>query len=195
MNTGPSATPSILDRAQRVCPAACAGVLDHGLRRLVQNPRRILAPYLRPGMTALDLGCGPGFFTLAMADLVGPSGRVIAVDLQEGMLDRLRTKLRGASVEARIALHRCQQDEIGLTEKVDFALAFYMVHEVPDQEGLFRQVAALLNPGGQLLVVEPPFHVSKPGFARTLETARQAGLACVARPGFRFSRAALLAAG
>ncbi len=65
-----------------VCPAELAGSLDNRMRRLLQNPLKILRPYVQEGMTALDVGCGPGFFTLPMAQLVGSSGRVIAADLQ-----------------------------------------------------------------------------------------------------------------
>ncbi|NTU84989.1 MAG: methyltransferase domain-containing protein, partial [Chloroflexales bacterium] len=83
------------DTNDRVCPAALAGGLDNRLRRWLQNPRPILEPYVHAGMTALDIGCGPGFFTLELAQLVGPSGRVIAVDLQADMLEKVRTKIQG----------------------------------------------------------------------------------------------------
>ena len=53
----------------RVCPAELAGTLDNPLRRLFQNPERILKPYLTRGMTVLDLGCGPGYFSIEIAKL------------------------------------------------------------------------------------------------------------------------------
>ena len=62
------------------------------IRRLLQNPRKILSPFIKEGMTVLDLGCGPGFFSLDMAHMVGSAGRAIAVDLQQGMLIKLREK-------------------------------------------------------------------------------------------------------
>jgi 2-polyprenyl-3-methyl-5-hydroxy-6-metoxy-1,4-benzoquinol methylase len=46
----------------RVCPVELAHSLDNTLRRWLQNPQRILAPYIQEGMTVLDVGCGPGFF-------------------------------------------------------------------------------------------------------------------------------------
>jgi ubiquinone/menaquinone biosynthesis C-methylase UbiE len=70
----------------RVCPVSLAGGLDNKIRRWLQNPRKILAPYIQEGMTVLDIGCGPGFFSIEMAQLVGKSGKVFAADLQEGML-------------------------------------------------------------------------------------------------------------
>jgi len=72
------------DGPERICPVGQAWSLDNRLRRWLQDPRRILAPHVREGMTALDLGCGPGFFTLDLAWLVGPAGRVIASDLEPG---------------------------------------------------------------------------------------------------------------
>ena len=59
-------------------------------------------------MTVLDVGCGPGFFTVAMAQMVGKAGRVIAGDLQEGTLQKLRDKVEGTELSRRIALHRCE---------------------------------------------------------------------------------------
>jgi ubiquinone/menaquinone biosynthesis C-methylase UbiE len=69
-----------------VCPVERAGSLDSKIRRWLQNPQKILVPYVREEMTVLDIGCGPGLFSVEMARMVGKSGRVIAVDLQEGML-------------------------------------------------------------------------------------------------------------
>jgi len=49
------------DRHNRVCPVERAGVLDHRIRRWLQDPQKILRPYVEEGMTVLDIGCGPGF--------------------------------------------------------------------------------------------------------------------------------------
>jgi ubiquinone/menaquinone biosynthesis C-methylase UbiE len=178
-----------------VCPAELAGSLDNRLRRLLQNPRKILRPYVQEGMTALDVGCGPGFFTLPMAQLVGSSGRVIAADLQEEMLDKVRAKIAGTDLEKRIAFQKCEPDSIGVAEKVDFVLLFYMVHELPDKDGFFRQIAGVLKPAGQVLLVEPPFHVSKPAFDITLQKANAAGLASLPGPRMPFDKTATLRLG
>ena len=176
----------------RVCPVEQAGALDNRFRKWLQNPRKILGPFLREGMIALDLGCGPGFFSIEMARMVGKSGRVIASDLQEGMLRKLAVKVRGTELEERITLHLCQPDRIGVPEAVDFILAFYMVHEVPDRESFFREVASLLKPGGQVLVVEPPFHVSRKAFAETIRLARSAGLTPAEAPTVPLSKSVTL---
>ena len=169
-------------------------MLDNGLRRLFQNPERILWPYLKPGMAAIDLGCGPGYFTPAMARLAGPGGRVTAVDLQQEMLDAVREKSRRHGLGERIRLHRCREDTLDLASgQADFVLAFYMVHEVPDKERFLREVRDLLAPGGKFLLVEPFFHVSREDFGQTLDRAGTAGLAVRERPPMLMSRAAVLA--
>jgi ubiquinone/menaquinone biosynthesis C-methylase UbiE len=179
----------------RVCPVEMAGSLDKGFRRWLQNPRKILGPYIKEGMTVLDFGCGPGYFTIEIARMVGKSGRVIAADLQEGMLQRLRNKVRGSELEQRITLCKCENNKLSLSESVDFVLAFYMVHEVPNQDKLFKYIESILKPAGQVLVVEPPFHVSKVAFEQTVSKARNAGLTPFDRPKVFLSKAVILRKG
>ena len=164
------------DKKNRVCPIEKAGLLDNVYRRWFQNPRKILKLYIKEGMVVLDIGCGPGFFSVEMAKMAGESGWVIAADLQEGMLEKLRSKIKGTELERRIVLHKSQADKIGVTEKADFALAFYLVHEIPDRKIFFEEVKSLLKPGARLLVVEPPFHVSRAEFDKTIGYAAAAGL-------------------
>lgn len=182
----------MVNKKNRVCPVERAGSLDNRLRRWLQNPRKLLTPYLSEGMTVLDVGCGPGFFTLDIADMVGASGRVIAADLQYGMLRKVREKIQGTALESRITLHQCQPTGIGLSVPVDFIFAFYMVHEVPDQAAFFSEIADILTPKGHLLIVEPAFHVSNKAFADTIRLADNAGLTPVQRPKLLLSLAALL---
>ncbi len=177
---------------KRVCPVGRAGHLDSRLRRWLQNPRKILAPYLTSGMRALDIGCGPGFFTVDMADLVGPAGRVMAVDIQQGMLDGVKRKIQGTALEGRITLHLIEDARLGRLGPIDFCLAFFMVHEVPDQFAFFKEVHSVLKPGGLALIVEPPLHVSKKDFAATIRTAQDAGLSPIDRPQVFLSKAVLL---
>jgi len=179
---------------KRVCPVELAGHLDSRLRRWLHDPRKILAPYLAPGMRALDIGCGPGFFTLDMARLVGPSGHVIAVDIQQGMLDRVKRKILGTKLENRIDLHLIADGRFGGLGPIDFVLAFYMVHEVPDQLAFFKEIHSVLKSGGLalVLVVEPPLHVSRQEFEATIQIAGDAGLSVADRPKMFLSKAVLL---
>ena len=66
-----------------VCPWWGGYFIDNPIRRLFHNPEKIVGPYVGPGMTAMDVGCGMGFCSIAMAKIVGDSGQVIAVDLQQ----------------------------------------------------------------------------------------------------------------
>jgi ubiquinone/menaquinone biosynthesis C-methylase UbiE len=182
----------MVDTQHRVCPVEKAGILDSRLRRWLQNPRKIVSPYIQEGMTVLDVGCGPGFFSIDMAQMVGKSGRVIACDLQEGMLQKLRDKIKGTEFEHRITLHVCQKHALGVSESVDFVLAFYVVHELAHREGFFQEIGSLLNPGGQALIVEPSFHVSSRAFEETVSIARGSGFMPADGPKVLLSKSAIL---
>jgi ubiquinone/menaquinone biosynthesis C-methylase UbiE len=183
------------DRNHRVCPVERAGSLDNRIRRWLQNPQKILGAYIEEGMTVLDVGCGPGLFSIDMAQMVGESGRVIAADLQEGMLGKLREKIKGTELEGRIRLHKCEEDKTGVLENVDFVLLFYVVHEIPNKEEFFNEIVNILKPNGQIYIIEPPFHVSKTAFEETVRKAREAGLTEVERPKVFVSKTAILKKG
>lgn len=186
---------TVSDRNNHVCPITRAGWLDIRFRRWIQNPQKILGPYIEEGMTVLDMGCGPGFFSIDMARMVGKSGRVIASDLQEGMLEKLRDKIKGTQLEKRIILHKCEENKIGISEDVDLILAFYMVHELPNQEEFFHEIGSMLKSNGKVLIVEPLFHVSKAAFEETIGKARDAGFTPVERPRVFFSKTVILKKG
>jgi ubiquinone/menaquinone biosynthesis C-methylase UbiE len=177
---------------ERICSVKHARFLDNWVRKCLHNPDKIVGQYIEEGQTVLDLGSGPGMFSLAMARMVGDGGKVISVDLQEEMLQILSQKSKDAGLQSRIHLHRSRPDGIGIKEKVDFALAFYMVHEVPDKAGFLSEVAALVKPRGRILIVEPKLHVSRSSFEETVEVAEATGLRLISRPKVFFSRAALL---
>jgi ubiquinone/menaquinone biosynthesis C-methylase UbiE len=182
---------SLHSRSGNVCPWWLCPTFDNPLRRLIQNPDRILAGLVQPGQTALDLGCGMGYFSIPLARLVSPGGKVICVDLQEQMLAGVRRRAERAGVADRIRLHRVGTDRLGLTETTDFALAFWMLHEVPGQAAFLAEVRAWLKPGGRLLIVEPRIHVGSAAFERSVEVARSIGLAPIARPAVALSQTVL----
>lgn len=140
----------------------------------------------------MDLGCGPGVFSLAMAEMVGEKGKVISVDIQEEMLQMLKRKSEQAGLGSRILIHKSQPNKIGVSKRVDFALAFYMIHEVSDIGSFLRELAMLLKPRAKLLIVEPKFHVSKSSFEETIGIAQSTGLRPIRWPKVFFSRAVLL---
>jgi ubiquinone/menaquinone biosynthesis C-methylase UbiE len=181
------------DERNRVCPVELAGSLDSKIRKWFQNPNKILAPFIKEGMKVLDIGCGPGFFSVEIAKMVGKSGKVFSVDLQEGMLQKIRDKINGTPLEGIIKTIKCETDKIILPEKVDFILAFYMVHEVPDKDRLFESLKNILDEKGKLLIVEPKFfHVSKPEFDITVGKAEKIGFKASRGPKLPFSFSSVL---
>jgi len=178
--------------AGHVCPWwAVSLTIDPPFRRWLHDPQKIVGPYVQSGMTVIDVGCGVGWFSIPMARMVGPHGRVLAVDLQPQMLDMLRRRAEKAGGADRIGLHKCEQNRLGLDAEADFALIFAMLHEVPAPARLLGEVRALLRPGGKLLLAEPPLHVSKKRFAREMALAEDAGLQLAERPQVRWSHAAV----
>ena len=180
------------EKNKRVCPVENAGSLDNIMRKWFQNPKKILGNYVKEGMVVLDVGCGPGIFSIEMATMVGKTGKVIAVDLQEGMLKKLKRKIRGKEIERWIKLHKCEENKIGISEKVDFVLAFYMVHEVPNQRDFLTEIKSILKPNGKVLIIEPKFHVSKKAFKDTINIAKETKLKPVKTEKIFFSRAIIL---
>ncbi|NTV15833.1 MAG: class I SAM-dependent methyltransferase [Chlorobiaceae bacterium] len=92
-------------------------------------------------------------------------------------------------------MHKCREDKIGVSAPVDFVLLFYMVHEVPNKEHFFNEIRTIVKPQGQILIVEPPFHVSKSSFEETVRIAGDAGLIVIEKPKMFFSRAVVLKKG
>jgi ubiquinone/menaquinone biosynthesis C-methylase UbiE len=176
-----------------VCSWRFAGLLDNPFRRLLQNPDKILGGLVKPGQTAVDLGCGPGFFSMALARLAGESGHVISVDLQPQMLDMARRRAAQLGLVSRMQFHQCPPDRIGIDQPVDFALAFWMVHEVPDTEAFLREIRSFLKPDARFLLAEPKFHVTTADFQKTVDLACAVGMRPCAEPSIRISRAVLLA--
>ncbi|MBI5248528.1 MAG: class I SAM-dependent methyltransferase [Desulfomonile tiedjei] len=180
--------------AKHVCPWWLGYLLVNPMRRWFQNPETILSPYVAEGMTVLDIGPGMGFFTIPAARMVGDTGRVIAVDIQEKMLKSLEKRAEKAGVAGRIVTRLCEPNSLGISEPIDLCLAFNVVHEVPDPRTLFSQIRGILKPTGKLFLAEPGgWHVSEEDFKVTLALAAAVGLKLIAEPKIRRSRSALLA--
>jgi ubiquinone/menaquinone biosynthesis C-methylase UbiE len=179
-------------REDHICPWWLAYTFDNPLRRFLHNPEIMLANQVKEGMTVADIGCGMGYFSVAMAKMVGRTGKVIAADIQQEMLDILkkRAEKRGAAENLRFVL--ASRDDIGIREPLDFVLAFWMVHETGNIPGFFRQVSSVLKQEGAMLIAEPRLHVSSRKFQETLQHARDAGFEVREGPKVRISRSALL---
>jgi len=181
--------------AYRVCPWWLGYLLISPLRRMQYRPEQVLAAHVREGMTVLEPGPGMGFFTLELARRVGPGGRVVAVDIQPKMLARLKRRAQKAGLLERLEFRLAQADSMGLADlagKIDFVLAFAMVHELPSAASFFAEAAAVARPGARLLLAEPVGHVKKEAYESELQAAGGAGFRVVERPAIRRSLAALL---
>jgi ubiquinone/menaquinone biosynthesis C-methylase UbiE len=170
-----------------------AGGLDNSFRRLLQNPQKILKPFIKAGMTVLDIGCGPGFFSVEIAKMLNGSGKVIAADIQKGMLEIVGRKIEGTPLAQTVELHQSDFDSIGVVEKVDFALAFWMVHEVRNQKKFFEELSSIIKPNGLIFIVEPKLHVWKKEFNATVDSIKEYGFTVVENPAkVFFSRTVVL---
>jgi ubiquinone/menaquinone biosynthesis C-methylase UbiE len=181
--------------AEHLCPLWVGYLLASPVRKLLQNPGRILGPYVNEGMNVLDVGCAMGFFSLPLARMVGSGGKVICVDIQERMLRSLEKRAQKAGLSGRIETRVCNGDSLGLgniKETIDFALAFAVVHELSDPAGFFSEIHGAMKPAGRLLAAEPRGRVTEKDFDRTISVAEQNGFIVTDRPRIRSSRAAVL---
>jgi ubiquinone/menaquinone biosynthesis C-methylase UbiE len=171
--------------SNHVCPWWIGYLLASPLRRLSQNPEDILFPYVKEGMTVLEVGPGMGFFTLPMARLVGPQGKIICVDIQERMIKSLMRRAVRAGLSERIITRLTSGDSLQVNDfsnRIDFVLLFAVVHEIPDQEKLFREVHATLKDNSLVLVSEPAGHVNTDEFNQMLATAKRVGFEVITSP-------------
>jgi ubiquinone/menaquinone biosynthesis C-methylase UbiE len=136
-----------------------------------------------------------GFFTLELARRVGRTGRVIAVDIQPKMIERLKRRAANANLADRIDARVTRADSMqleGLDRGIDFVLAFAVVHEMPQAAVFFTEAAATMKSDARMLLAEPLGQVSEAEFDIELEVARRAGLELEARPQIRRTRTAVL---
>jgi ubiquinone/menaquinone biosynthesis C-methylase UbiE len=160
-----------------------------------QDPVQILSPFIRPGMTVLEPGPGMGFFTLPLARMVGEHGRVVAVEVQQKMLDGLQRRASKHNLASRIEYRLASANSLAiddLANQVDFVLAFAMVHEMPKGNRFFEETARSMKPGASLLLAEPAGHVKPAAFESELDAARVARLNLKSRPAIRRSQTAVL---
>jgi ubiquinone/menaquinone biosynthesis C-methylase UbiE len=131
---------------------------------------------LQPGMTVLDAGCGPGRVTIPLARAVGADGKVVAIDIQEKMLQRARAKAEAAGVKN--IEFRLRSIEPGALERsqYDCALLVTVLGEIPDRTSALREISRSLKPGGILSLTEIMFDPHYQSRRSILSSAAQAGL-------------------
>lgn len=169
---------AIPDTGNHVCPWWAGYLLNLPIRKLIENPKKLLGPLVQPGMTVADVGCAMGFFSLPLARMVGPHGRVICVDLQETMLQALQRNANRAGLLERIEIRKSSKTSLDLDQmrgQIDLICALFVVHEMPSPDAFFRQAYELLKPTGKMLIMEPKWHVSVATFDQFCQLARHTG--------------------
>lgn len=124
-------------------------------RNAEENTDRLLeALELRPGATACDLGAGNGYHTLRMAQRVGPTGRVLAVDIQPEMLALLDQRATAAGItNVTTVLGEPADPKLG-TARCDLLLLVDVYHELSDPKTMLDKMKAALTPRGRIALVE-----------------------------------------
>ena len=180
--------------ADHICPPWVGRLLLSPMRKLFENPKKVLGPFVGEGMVVVEPGCAMGYFTLPLARMVGTTGRVVAVDIQPKMLASLEKRARKVGLIDRIDLRQAGPDSLGIDDvagTADFCTVIHMAHEVPDQDRLFNEISATLRPGGRAFLMEPGWHVTENEFALSLSAAAAAGLQRIESPDVQGDRKAL----
>jgi len=136
-------------------PVSQARMLLNPRREWIQPVRKTLARFrIRPGDTVLEIGPGPGYFTAEAARIAGSDGRVIALDLQRGMLEMLRERLDQAG-ERRVHAVLADATRLPLTDaSADVAYLVAVLGEIPDRPAALAELRRVLKPGGLLAITE-----------------------------------------
>ncbi len=172
-------------------PEWFADTFDYRIRRFFMNPEKIVSPHLAQGDTALDIGCGMGFFSIAMAKLVGPGGKIYAVDIQQTVLDGVARRARKRGIENRIVTVLTDPYRFEIDDMLDFAVGSWIMHELPDQPAFLEKLSGIMRPGARFLVMEPKFHVTEREFLELTELIRNHGFAISGNPRIAWSRSIL----
>ena len=176
---------------KHTCPWWLSYSWDHRLRKLIHDAHQILKPYLSEGDRVADIGCGMGYFSIAMAQFVGSSGKVFAVDLQQKMLDILNKRSKNINAQLPIKTILAGNEENVIEVSLDFILTFWMLHEVEDKEAFLRNWYSFLKEGGKYLLVEPKIHTTRKLFDEEVEICKHIGFEEISHPQVRASRAVL----
>ena len=128
------------------------------LRKFEIDPRELTGEYVRPGMKILDAGCAMGYFSIPMAEMTGPEGRVYCVDLQGKMLKVLKKRADKRNLAGIIKARECSLSSLmipDLAGTIDLGFVFAVLHEVGDKTRFIGEINDALKPGAGLIFGEP----------------------------------------
>ena len=160
-------------------PAFIGRFLDSNIRRAMQPQAALIRRSgIQPGMRVLEIGCGSGAYTLEIARAVGATGKVVALDIQPGMLEQLKNKLtRSENTDIRnvepLLASACQLPF--QNGSFDAAFMITVLQEIPDKWRALAEVRRTLRPGGIVAVTEWLFDPDYPLKQTTLRLLKEAG--------------------
>jgi ubiquinone/menaquinone biosynthesis C-methylase UbiE len=132
-----------------------AGWLDREEREREEQPQKAIAQFnLKPGMMVGDVGAGTGYYSIRMAQLVGPAGMVYANDIQRGMLDKLTAKAAEAHISNIVTVLGSESDPKLPADKLDLVVLVDVYHELSQPQRMLRGIRGSLKPGGRLVLLE-----------------------------------------
>jgi SAM-dependent methyltransferase len=136
-----------LSRVPDATAESFAGVANHWTLGLIE-----------PGCVVLDLGCGAGTDLLIAAQMTGPSGRAIGVDMTPSMLERVRASASEMGIE-HLELHESLIETLPIEDaSVDVVISNGVIDLVPDKDAVFDEIDRVLRPGGRLQIADVVIH-------------------------------------
>jgi len=137
------------------CPAAFIWMLEGRLMDSVAGPEAIITrARIGAGMRVLDAGCGPGRLSIPIARQVGAGGEVVALDVQQAMLERLKQRVRAAGVQNIRTVHGALGEGALHETGFDRAVMVTVLGEIPNRSAALGEVFQALKPGGMLSITE-----------------------------------------
>ena len=161
-------------------------VLDDPERDASQKPDEVVrALDLKPGATVADLGAGTGYFTVRLAGPVGPQGRVLAVDIDPKLLDRVRDRAAGRKLANVQTLLASPEDSHLMANSVDLVFICNVIHHIENRPSYYQSLGLALKPGGRLAIVDFHKREAPVGPALAMKIAREDLVREVESSGFR----------
>jgi ubiquinone/menaquinone biosynthesis C-methylase UbiE len=156
------------------CPAALSWLVDNSLRRTYMRP--VLDRIgIRAGERVLELGPGPGAFTVGAAERVGPEGSLVAVDIQAEMIAQVDQRVQQAGL-TNVETHVASAYQLPIVDQsVDRAFLITVLPEIPDRRRALSKLHRVLRPGGVLSITEEFYDPDYLFLAETIRLVEAAG--------------------
>jgi arsenite methyltransferase len=139
-------------------PPELANVPETSVESFAGVANHFVLGRIEEGATVLDLGCGAGADLLVAAQMVGPEGRVVGIDMTASMLERASASAREMGLD-NVELHEGLIESLPLEdESVDVVISNGVIDLVPDKDAVFAEIDRVLRPGGRLQIADVVIH-------------------------------------